>query len=88
MTSVTVALSIVDIFNTCPTFFAVINPVYSVKPSVPRKSLSMQDMVGGDYFRTPVKFQGSDNLVFVGDVTSIEKRFSVIYTEISKSMCC
>ena len=28
----------------------------------------MQDMVGGDYFRTPVKFQGSDIFVFVGGV--------------------
>jgi hypothetical protein len=28
----------------------------------------MQDLVGGDYNRTPGKIQGSDNLVFVGDI--------------------
>jgi hypothetical protein len=35
----------------------------------------MQDLVGGDNNRTPVKFQGSDNLVFVGDISdSINKK--------------
>ena len=28
----------------------------------------MQYLVGGDNNRTPVKFKGSDNLVFVGEV--------------------
>ena len=34
-----------------------------------REALSMQDMVGGDNNRTPVIFQVSDNLVFVGGNT-------------------
>jgi hypothetical protein len=42
-----------------------------VIPTVPRESLLMQDLVGGDNNRTPVKFQGSDNLVFVGDSTGV-----------------
>ena len=37
-----------------------------VIPKIPRKSLSMQDSVCCDYNRTPVIFQMSDNLVFVG----------------------
>ena len=36
-------------------------------PKVSRKGLPMQDSVGGDNNRTPVIFQVSDNLVFVGD---------------------
>jgi len=38
---------------------------------VPRKPVSMQEMVGGDYNRTPVFFQVSDNLVFVGEIKRI-----------------
>ena len=33
---------------------------YLIMSSVPRETLSMQDMVGGDNNRTPVKFQGVD----------------------------
>ena len=38
-------------------------------PTVPRKTLSMQDMVGGDNNRTPVIFQGLDNCRIVGEIT-------------------
>ncbi len=37
-----------------------------VIPMIPWKDLPMQDMVSCDNNRTPVQFQGSDNLVFVG----------------------
>ena len=37
-------------------------------PVVPRKGLWMQDLVGSDNNHTPVKFQGPDNLVFVGEI--------------------
>ena len=33
----------------------------------------MQEMVGGDYNRTPVKFQGSDIFVFVGGINRLVK---------------
>ena len=33
---------------------------------LPREFLSMQEMVGGDNNRTPVKYQVSDILVFIG----------------------
>ena len=32
----------------------------------------MQDLVGGDYFRTPAKFQGSDIFVFVGNIKGFD----------------
>ncbi|NNK85133.1 MAG: hypothetical protein HKO91_06235 [Desulfobacterales bacterium] len=35
---------------------------------ISQKGLSIQDLVGGDYNRTSVVFQVSDNLVFVGDI--------------------
>jgi len=38
-----------------------------VMPSVPWKSLWIQDSVSCDNFRTPVIFEVLDNLVFVGD---------------------
>jgi len=38
-------------------------------PTVPRRSLWIQDLVCCDYFRTPVIFQVPDNLVFVGEIT-------------------
>jgi hypothetical protein len=39
-----------------------------VMPTVPRVSPSIQDSVGGDYFRTPVKIQVADIYLFVGAV--------------------
>ena len=38
----------------------------------------MQDSACCDYFRTPVKFQGVDIYIFVGDVTGCrsEKKYS------------
>jgi len=33
----------------------------------------MQDLVGGDNNRTPVIFQASDNLVFVGAINGFAK---------------
>jgi hypothetical protein len=40
----------------------------------------MQDLVGGDNNRTPVKCQGTDNCNIVGDVTTPElKTLPVIF---------
>ena len=39
-----------------------------VMPSVPRETLSMQERVGGDNNRTPVKYQGPDIFVFIGSI--------------------
>ena len=36
----------------------------------------MQDLVGGDYFRTPVIFQVSDIFVFVGEIKSFTPIFN------------
>ena len=38
----------------------------------------MQDMVGGDNNRTPVKFQGYDNLVFVGGINGYQMLYSPV----------
>jgi len=46
---------------------------HPVMPSVPRESLSMQDLAGGDNNRTPVKFQGSDIYRFVGEIAGFER---------------
>jgi len=35
---------------------------------IARETLSIQDSVSCDYFRTPVKYQGVDIFVFVGDI--------------------
>ena len=40
----------------------------------------MQYWVGCDYFRTPVKFQGPDNFVFVGDHRKLCPFFLRFYT--------
>jgi hypothetical protein len=44
-------------------------------PTVARRGLSTQDLACCDYFRTPVKNQGSDIFVFVGDGASLETEF-------------
>ena len=36
-----------------------------------REALSMQEMVGGDYFRTPVIFEVPDNCVFVENLRNL-----------------
>jgi len=35
-------------------------------PNVPRETLLMQEMVGGDYNRVPVIFQAPDNCIIEG----------------------
>ena len=49
--------------------------------TVPRKDLSWQGLVGGDNNRTPVIFQVSDNLVFVGDERKIIVQFSYVISK-------
>jgi len=43
---------------------------------VPQIGLLMQDSVSCDYNRTPVKFQGSDIFVFVGDIVGFAPKFT------------
>ena len=51
-----------------------------VIPTVPRKDLSWQGLVGGDYYRTPVKFQVSDDLVFVGEYQNkVKQKISLVF---------
>jgi len=37
-------------------------------PTITRETLPMQDLVGCDYFRTPVNFSGADIYLFVGAI--------------------
>ena len=56
-----------------------------VMPSVPRRSPSTQDMVGGDNNRTPVIFQAPDIYRFVGGIRKFENAFRCRYHQISVS---
>jgi hypothetical protein len=42
----------------------------------------MQEMVGGDYFRTPVKIREYDNLVFVGVINGFVKCLFGLFLQI------
>ncbi len=49
--------------------FTIFYRYHLVMPSVPPRGPLMEDMVGGDYIRTPVVFRASDNCNIVGDAT-------------------